>query len=135
MSHRSTSLSGMTIAATAALTVVASMVPNLVPTAMAQTPGNRADHGSRDSRIVGPMAPGSAPAAKGANNPGGLGKGPADMPEEPRSGAGLPGAAGANKPPSESAGKGPTSGLSGSPRKGTGGASIDQVTPPDTKAR
>ena len=103
--------------------------------ALGQAPGNRADYGARDSRIVGPSAPGSAPAAKGANNPGGLGKGPADMPPEPGTRAGLPGGAQRDRAPADAAGKGPASGLNGRPRKGTGGATIDQTSPPDTKAR
>ncbi|CAG9164595.1 hypothetical protein [Cupriavidus pinatubonensis] len=104
--------------------------------ALAQGAGNRADYGSKDSRITGPMAPGSAPEAmrKGADNPGGLGKGLNDTPQEPATGAGLPGKPN-GRPASESAGKAPSTGLHGSPRKGTGGAKINQVSPPDEKAR
>lgn len=123
----------MRCAASAAIAAMAlcCSVPGL-----AQDTSNRADYGPKDSRIIGPMAPGSAPAAtrKGADNPGGLGKGLNDTPQPPATGAGLPGKP-ASRPDSESAGKTSTSGLHGSPRKGTGGAKIDQVRPPDEKAR
>lgn len=102
-------------------------------TAAAQDTGKaRSDYGQHGSRIVGPGK--TDPNAKGASNPGGLGHGPQDMPEPPKTGAGLPGKMG-QKPASESAGKADTGGLAGSPRKGTGGAKIDQVREPDAKAR
>lgn len=102
----------------------------------AQIEGNRADHGSKGSRTVGPTAPGATPAAsqKGANNPGGMGKGPADMPPEPATGAGLPGSPSARSG-QDSAGQPSTTGLQGRPRTGSGGATIDQTSPPNAKGR
>jgi hypothetical protein len=100
------------------LTVVVTAVACMCGHAFAQAPGNRADYGPKDSRIVGPSAPGEPNhnTAKGAYNPGGLAKGPQDIPDEPATGAGLPGSMGKAKPPSESAGKAGSTGLHGRPR-------------------